>query len=84
MTNQTLNILNDIENAIVTECAKLDLGSHEDRARLSWWIFNNFVAKDYRVTFGKIKNPSSEVNVVPIRKVGPFPGKEEIPPAKGI
>lgn len=65
--NQTLELVMKIDEALAAECGSLSLDQHIDRAKLSWWIFNNFCTGDWRETFTKIKT------------TGMRPGPEIIP-----
>lgn len=40
--NKTLEAVCGIEEALATDCSKMNLADEADRAKMAWWIFNNF------------------------------------------
>ena len=46
--NKSLDTVAEIERAIQTHCDGLCMDDDNDRAQLSWWIYNNFCRGDYR------------------------------------
>ncbi len=69
--NKVLDMVAGIDHGILKDCGDLSLIDDMDRAKLAWWIYNNFCIGDYRENLH-----IREIDLISNGRGGPFIDKE--------